>query len=145
MRRVLLPLSALLLLTAQPAAAGTIYKYVDQEGNVTYTNVPLRGAQAIVLPPSKSSRSTPPSPAPRASDAEAMVSPELQKQRDGERRRILETELANEQRAMADAQRALADAEARRLPPPEQQKRRDELKDRERNVAALQRELAQAK
>ncbi|XLM23173.1 DUF4124 domain-containing protein, partial [Chromobacterium piscinae] len=28
-----------------------MYKYVDAQGNVTYTNVPLRGAQPITLNP----------------------------------------------------------------------------------------------
>ncbi|UGA40622.1 DUF4124 domain-containing protein [Chromobacterium haemolyticum] len=39
----------MLLLSA--SAQATVYKYVDKDGNVTFTNVPIRGAQAIRLNP----------------------------------------------------------------------------------------------
>ncbi|MBF7728776.1 peptidoglycan DD-metalloendopeptidase family protein [Pseudomonas sp. N040] len=39
----------LLLLVAGPAAALTVYKHVDPQGNVTYTDQPLPGAQVFVF------------------------------------------------------------------------------------------------
>ena len=39
-------LSALMLVTALPASAGTIYRYTDPDGTIVYTNVPPTGTKA---------------------------------------------------------------------------------------------------
>ena len=65
-----------------------------------------------------------------------------QRNRDEGRRRILQTELDNEQKALAEARAALA--EAKRKPgsaPALLQRLQDAVTDRERNISALNQEL----
>ncbi|SCK17327.1 DUF4124 domain-containing protein [Vogesella sp. LIG4] len=140
-------LSALLLAAlCGPAAADTIYKYVDADGHVTFTNVPRPGAKVLMLSPNGSSSR------PRKKNASAgtssdnagipAIDPGTQKQRDVGRRRILENELANERKALAQARTALQDAQQKTGTRPEQLQRfRDEVTDRERNIDALNKEL----
>ncbi|TCP10985.1 uncharacterized protein DUF4124 [Crenobacter luteus] len=166
MKALPLVLAALLSGTVQAA----VYKHVDADGRVTYTNVPIRGSQRLELAPLSSYRpgGVAPSPAaaPRAKDdggaaarpAPApsgggfpQVSADTQKQRDAGRRKILEDELANETRALAEARKALADGEAVRLGNEKNyqkyldrvQKLKDAVTDREKNVAAIRKELGQ--
>ncbi|MGC0151802.1 DUF4124 domain-containing protein [Chromobacterium vaccinii] len=146
-------LALCLLLACCAAQADTIYKYVDANGNVTYTNVPLRGAQPIKLNPLSSypSRKNGSAPAkPAASGGYPNVDAGTQKQRDGGRKKILEQELANEAKALDAAKQALADGKAVRLGNEARnyqkyldrvQKLQDEVTDREKNVDALKREL----
>ncbi|UTH72498.1 DUF4124 domain-containing protein [Chromobacterium sp. IIBBL 290-4] len=148
-------LAFLILFCCGLAQAATIYKYVDANGNVTYTNVPIRGAQPITLNPISSypGRKAGSSVGkPAASGSYPSVDADTQKQRDNGRRKILETELANEQKALAAAQKALADGKATRLGDEARnyqkyldrvKKLQDEVTDREKNVAALKDELGQ--
>lgn len=136
-----------LLLLAVAPAYGEIYKYVDEEGRVTYTNIPKRGAKRLNLDPgpAKSQRgNTGPVNFPR-------VDQQTQKKRDDTRKAILEDELASEQKALTDAQRALREGEATRQGDeatnyPKYLDRIKRLKDNvalhERNVEALKKELA---
>jgi len=149
-------LLALTALLATCAYAAPVYKYVDQDGNVTYTNVPVPGAQQIKLPPLKSDSPRPALARPQrnASGSSAsgavQVNPATQKQRDAGRRQILEQELANERKALADARQALTDGQAVRNGNERNyakyqeriQKLQDAVTDREKNIAALQQELA---
>jgi multidrug resistance efflux pump len=145
----------LLSLISLPCSAATIYKYVDQDGHVTYSNIPVRGAKAlnINVPAATGSQSTARTPA-RGSNINQTsgfptVAPETQRQRDGGRRQILQSELSNEQSALDSARRSLSNSEASLRQGPrttnEQNSRitalRETIKDRERNVQALQREL----
>jgi hypothetical protein len=74
------------------------------------------------------------------------VDSETQKQRDQGRRRILETELAGEEKLLADARRALAEGEIAgggdRAHPDRLRKLRETVGLHEQNVVALKRELA---
>ena len=83
-----------------PIAHADIYKLVDSDGKVTYSNVPLKGAKKLNLDPI----STISAPKPKASAATPpgfpRVDGETQKQRDGTRRSILEQELAAEQKLL---------------------------------------------
>src|SRR5262245_28624183 len=105
-------LLCILPLLAATAAAETC-KYVDKEGRVTYSNVPIKGARKV------SCFQTPQAPAasPAASGEKAAapgqprVDNNTQRARDDERRRILESELAAEQEQLAQAQQALAEQE----------------------------------
>ncbi|TIC79735.1 DUF4124 domain-containing protein [Crenobacter intestini] len=148
-RVILKSLTALLLgVACAHAAATTIYKFVDQDGHVTYSNIPVRGAQKIDVrvtgsqggPAAHTPRASSRAPAPAPGNFPS-VSASTQQQRDSGRRQILQTELANEQQALDAARRALLDAEAKRQP--DQGKLRAQVQDRERNVAALQKELGQ--
>lgn len=155
-------LSLCLLLLLSASAQATVYKYVDKDGNVTFTNVPIRGAQPIRLNPlssypsqhknsGNSSGGGGAAPA-KPSSSFPSVDPGTQKQRDSGRRKILEQELANEQKALADAQKALTDGKATRNGDETRnyqkyldrvQKLQDEVTDRQKNVEALRRELGQ--
>jgi hypothetical protein len=144
-----------LALAALPACAD-IYKSVDSDGRVTFSNIPMKGATRVYTDPipmgNKSSRGkssggskvTAPSPAdfPRVDAA-------TQKSRDTNRRQILTDELATEQQALTDARKALADAQSSteaQTNPQKYQERVARLRDNatlhEKNVAALQQEMA---
>lgn len=152
---MLRPLLASLLLysAATAASAATIYKHVDKDGHVTFTNVPMRGARAVLVTPAADEAASPPTPRaskPRPASAAApahipSVDSGTQRQRDAGRRRILQTELDNEQRALGEARQSLQDAGKKAGATPAQlQRLRDAVTDRERNIAALKQELGNA-
>lgn len=135
------------LLTAN---ASTIYRYVDRDGHVTFTNLPLPGAQAIMVTPANTDGSTGSTPTPRQSKPRSpaasinvpAIDAGTQRNRDEGRRRILQTELDNEQKALAEARQALAEARRKPgTPAPQLQRLQDAVTDRERNVGALNQEL----
>lgn len=103
-------LIALLMVTI-PAAAG-IYKVVDENGRVTYTNAPAKSAQKLNLNLSeprivaKAAMVT----TPVAMGSFPKVSITQQKKRDVKRRQILESELATETRLLAETHHALNEA-----------------------------------
>ena len=111
-------------------AQTTIYKHVDESGRVTYTNRPMKGATVIDLEPlgilpglattGLAEKSTGKAPERLAvKPAVATVSPralptriasidrETQRGRDDVRRRILEDELAQEEKSVAEVRKAL--------------------------------------
>jgi len=142
-------LSAMLALAAFPAAA-EIYKFVDENGRVTYTNIPKKGATRLDIggDAGPRNRANPgPSNFPR-------VDSQTQKKRDDMRRQILEDELASEQKALAEAQKALKDGEGARLPDEANnyqkyldrvKKLRDSVALHEKNIAALKKELGDSR
>lgn len=95
-----------------PAVADAeIYKYVDESGRVTYTNIPKRGSKKLDLDPistAKTRNNTGPTNFPR-------VDVQTQKKRDETRKSILQEELAAEEKLLADAQAALKEGEVRRV------------------------------
>ena len=100
-----------------PAAWADMWKCTDKDGNVRYTNVKIeaKGCQVVVLDPlntvsrpTNSKGNTGPATFPSVSNAE-------QKARDGDRRKILDTELANEERLLGEARRKLKEQEELRL------------------------------
>jgi hypothetical protein len=147
----------LCLILAAPVQAD-IYKYVDENGQVTFTDVYKKGAQRIVLPGA-------PAPLPpaaarrpvRASSASPANFPRIdagtQKRRDDVRRQVLQDEIAGERRNADEARRQLALGE--RLQPGERAtdasyinrvtRLRARAQQHEQNVASIQRELANLK
>lgn len=112
------PIRMLLLcavFTASSSAYAEIYKRVDKDGHVTYSSEPIRGAQKLKLEP------LPSVPAPKAAarernrESEESAFPRVdkatQQRRDDKRLRILEDELATEQKALEDARTQLKVAE----------------------------------
>lgn len=147
----------LCLILAAPAQAD-IYKYVDESGRVTFTDVYKKGAKRIDLPgaptplpardkaPRRASSNPSPANFPR-------IDASTQKRRDDIRYQVLTDEIAGERRSAEEARRQLALGE--RLQPGERatdetylsriKKLKTALRQHEENVIAIQRELANLK
>jgi hypothetical protein len=150
--------SFLLCLTLAAPAQAEIYKYVDESGQVTFTDVYKKGAKRIDLPGA-------PSPLPAGAKAPRRASynpspadfPRIdagtQKRRDDIRRQVLQEEINGERKNADEARRQLALGE--RLQPGERagdatyvnrvNKLRATIQQHEQNVASIQRELANLK
>jgi len=145
----------------QGPALAEICVYVDSEGHVTYTNVteaPPRGAKKL-----RCFREPTPAPQPQSDQAVrptqrpdsdvSKVDERTQKRRDEDRRRILEEELAAEQRQLEDARKELKDQEETRYGDERNYQRyldrvqpyRDKVANHERNIEALRQELSNMK
>ncbi|HTY04409.1 MAG TPA: DUF4124 domain-containing protein [Rhodocyclaceae bacterium] len=134
------------------AHADTLFKCSDSAGHTTYTNQKAGNKNCTVLSQDKPiSTFAPPKARPNTPTPEGFprVSSEAQKSRDGDRRRILEEELGNEQRQLDDARRALAEQESIREGGEKNYERvlerlkpfQDNVQLHERNIDALQREI----
>ena len=108
---------ALPLLAAAPADAQDIYKCADADGRVTYSNVPTRSCRKLVLDPVNLAPA-PKAPANKTATPGSFpkVDEQTQKSRDGDRRRILENELAAEEKNAEQAKKDLSEQEAIVLP-----------------------------
>lgn len=141
-------LALLIALAVLPATAQTIYKCSDANGGTVFSNTRLeKNCKALVSGPD----STLPAPKARPAGAAANPSPagfpkvqdDTQKARDSDRHHILEQELANEQRALEQSKKDLAEQERSagdnrdRLAP-----YKDSVAQHERNIQAIQKELA---
>ena len=129
--------------------ADTLYKCTDAEGHATYTNT-KGGKHCIVLSREQpvSSFSTPRAKPNTATPADfPKVAASEQKARDGDRRVILDQELASEQKNLDEAKKTLAQHEASSAGKgPEQIKPyRDTVQLHERNIEALRKEIANLK
>lgn len=91
--------------TAPVVKANTeIYKHVDNDGRITFSNKPIRGAKRL-----QPASASPKFKAGTAQDKNfPKVSNHTQKKRDTKRRQLLENELKNESRLLADAKQVLA-------------------------------------
>ena len=141
--KILLP--AILVIVSSTSAANTLYKCTEESGAVLYTNQKTSKKNCTVLSHQA------PAPAPGNNGAKARpaatptpgdfprVSGNEQKARDGDRRAILDKELANELQNAEKAKKALLDAGSQ--PPDKLQPLRDTVALHERNVESLKREL----
>lgn len=140
------PLLLVLPLLLSPAAmANTLYKCTDDSGVVLYTNQKAPKKNCVVL----SQQAPAASPGgngtrPRAAATPTpgdfpRVSGNEQKARDGDRRAILDKELATEMQNTEKARKALADAGNQ--PVDKLQPLRDTVALHERNVESLKKEL----
>lgn len=140
------------------AHADTLYKCSDEAGHTTYTNQKSSAKNCAVLLQDKPvSTFSAPQVKPRQSaptpEGFPKVSPDAQKSRDGDRRAILEQELAAERRNLEEAKRVLAEQESIREGGERNYQRvLDRLKPyqenvqlHERNIEALQREIGNLK
>lgn len=125
-----------------------IYKFIDDQGNVTYTNIPRPGAKKLELDPPPSAPTLPkaatPPTRPRVSSPSPAyfpkVDPGTQRRRDDMRRQLLMQELASEQRNLEAARRALA--EASRQPGANLNRLADSVRLHEKNIEMLNKELS---
>ena len=144
-------------------AQGSVYKCVDDQGRVEFTDSARRGCKALDLPgyaPPPPPRASAPIPAvrPMSPGPAAAVSPASfprvdtaqQRARDDDRREILNDELRIEQKKLADLRRDFNKGEPERQGNERNyakyQERvasmRDEIGRTERNIEALQREIS---
>jgi hypothetical protein len=144
-------LALLLALVPFAVSAQTIYKCTDANGSTTYSSSRLeKNCKVISSGPENSL------PAPKAKPAGAVANPspsgfprvgeDAQKARDGDRRHILEQELAGEQRSLEQAKKELAEQETARGGPTDRTAPyRDRVGQHERNIQAIQKELGNLK
>lgn len=139
---------AVALLLAWTPALAEIYKHVDEDGRITYSNIPSKGAQKLNLEPLTNIPGYKP-PAGGLGNF-PKVDAETQKNRDGKRRQLLESELEQEKKQLEDARTALTEGEATRLGDERHnyqkyldrvQRLKDAITEHEKNVDALQQEL----
>lgn len=148
-------LATLLAATAVPLAHADIYKCVDANGRVTYTNDRSlgRGCKELAQDLPVSSIPAPRAPAAKPSSTPSSfprVSPEDQRARDDARRQVLDKELADEEKALTEAKAALAEQEAVRLGNERNYQKvldrlqpfKDKVEQHQRNIDALKREIA---
>lgn len=114
--------SSLLLLGIAGQARADIWECIDSSGNKRFTNVKAEaaGCKPMNLPPVSSVPAPKPvakgdAKPPAAAGNFPKVDAPTQQQRDGDRRKILEQELVNEQKLLDQAKKDLAEQEATRL------------------------------
>ncbi len=152
-RLLFLPLAA----CAISAQADTLYKCQGQGGQTTYTNQKANSKGCVILSQDKPvsmfssaplpSKARPSTPTP---ETFPKVAPDTQKSRDTDRRRILEDELATEQKNLDAAKAALTEQEGIRDGGEHNYQRvldrlkpyQDKVQLHERNIEALQKEIA---
>ncbi|OGA50571.1 MAG: hypothetical protein A3G24_18975 [Betaproteobacteria bacterium RIFCSPLOWO2_12_FULL_62_13] len=146
--------SFLVLALCAFAAHAQIYECVEPNGIKRFTNIQseAKGCKLLDIGPIN----TVPAPKPQAKKSAPgpvnfpKVDPQTQRQRDADRRRILEQELANEQKLLDQAQKELAGQESIRLGSERNYQRvldrlepyKKKVKLHEDNVTNLKKELA---
>jgi len=137
-----------MLMLAGAHAWAEIYKKVDEDGRVTYSNVPSKGAQKLNLEPLNTVPAS--KPKSQSPDNFPRVDSDTQKGRDYKRRQILENELVQEMNQLEEAKKALAEGQDTRLGSERNyqryldrvQKLKDTVAVHEKNIDALREEIA---
>lgn len=149
-------------LAAYASAHAEIYECVDENGNKRFTNIAAeaKGCKVLNVGPIAPATSAPAAaaPAPKAKAAPRIATPSsfprvdraLQRERDNDRRRILEHELSNEEKLLAQARKELAEQESIRLGSERNYQRvldrlepyQQKVRRHESNVASLRREIS---
>jgi hypothetical protein len=139
---------AIAILPSAPCAAQQICLWEDPQGNKTYASVVVKDARKVrcfdqYAPPARPT--TPATTGPQRRTAEEANFPRVdsgtQKRRDDERRRILETELAEERAALEKAKLSLARAEGLGGEG-RSSDAREVVSNHERNITAIEKEIA---
>jgi hypothetical protein len=141
-------------------AQAEIYKRVDEDGHVTYSSTPIKGAKKIHLEPLPTMSPPPKSSSNSEKEKFPRVNSETQSKRDDTRRKILEDELATEQQALEEARVKLKEGQEnpevyknssgqtfRNVPKYEEKVKalEEEVTLHEKNVEALKTELSNLK
>lgn len=152
--------AAWLFLVVTPVRADTMYQCVDETGHKSFSNIkstgkgnkctPMDLGEPVAVPAARAATKTPtPATFPKVDD-------NAQKSRDNDRRRILDSELGAEQKNLEQAKKDLAEQEGVVLPNERMQggaisggkvlERVQPYKDKvalhERNIEAIQKEIA---
>lgn len=153
----------LMALAMSNFAHAEIYKRVDKDGRVTYSSSPAKGAEKLQLEPlpTMKAQSVPPRQRTRTTSEDfPRVDSETQSRRDDTRRKILEDELATEERALLEARTKLKDAQDspevfkgangqtyRNMAKYEEKVNaaEDDLKSHEKNIQSLKNEISRLK
>lgn len=140
----------LLALMLSCVAMADIYKHVDAEGRITYSNVPMKGAKRVDMSGIPGSGTAIPAPRSGGGGTRASANPSpadfpkvdnaTQRSRDMNRRQLLEDEMASEQRLLSQAR-----AEMAKAPPDRAAKLRDDVTHSEKNIEMLQKEINRIK
>ncbi|WP_301101239.1 DUF4124 domain-containing protein [Propionivibrio sp.] len=156
---------ALFFLAAMPVQADVMYQCVDESGHKSFSNIKSSAKGAKCTAMDLGTPAAVPAPAPRAAVKPSTpatfpkVDDTTQKARDTDRRRILDSELAAEQRNLEEARKELAEQEATVLPNERMQNKggggisggkidervqpyRDKVALHERNIEAIQKEIS---
>ena len=88
-------------------ANAEIYKRVDDEGHVTYSSAPIKGGKKLHLEPLPIMSSQPSERNNKNGNSDFRINSDTQSRRDNTRRKILEDELATEQKALEEARNKL--------------------------------------
>jgi len=141
-------------LSAVSAFADTC-KYVDKDGRVIYSNAPVKNARKLTCfqepapPPAEPSKARASAPS-TGETSDKRIEPAVQRKRDEDRRKILEEELAREQKALEEARKVLTDQQAQRAGEERNYARvqerikpfLDAVTMHEKNISSIQQELA---
>lgn len=119
----LLTLAVLLSITLSFSAHAEIYKRVDADGRVTYSNIKTKGATRLEFDPDannivnerpkKSESSSSGNKRTATPEGFPKVDKQTQNQRDTKRQEILQNELDSEKAALEEAKKAYAEGEAK--------------------------------
>lgn len=134
-------------------ALAEIYKAVDANGHVTYSNAPLKGGRKIISSQHGQDQRSANKSGGAARNASTpssfpRIDSETQKTRDNTRQKILQNELESEEKLMIEARKALKDAENAPTDPKyaaKVQSAKDQIKVHEKNIEALTTELSKIK
>ena len=149
----------LALLLAGSVQAETIYRYLDDRGGVTYTNIPSalprKGVEKINVPiPPPGDVKLPPAPGVKVKPVTPLNFPKVdsqtQRKRDLSRKQILDDELKAEEQSLDAAKKALGEAEAVKLGTDKNHQKyierleglKDQVSLHEKNVDALRKEIS---
>jgi Domain of unknown function (DUF4124) len=155
MKRNFLIATGVLLLA--PPALADIWECTDQNGNKRFTNIKSEAKGCRLMEVKVPINTVPggrsPAKATESPKNFPKVDGDTQRGRDAERRRILEQELANEQKMLDQARKDLAEQESQRLGSERNYQRvldrlepyKKKVKLHEDNIANLRRELASAR
>jgi hypothetical protein len=139
----------LLLLALPHLALAEIYKFVDENGLVTYTNMPRPGTKPqLIIPDLSKTGVAPTSPDKKAKSSGRIATPSYfpkvdtgtQSKRDDMRRQLLVEELRSEERNLAASRNELA-AGSRR-PGSDLGKLTEAVRMHEKNIQMLNKELS---
>lgn len=144
MNKPILLIITFILSLGTPSFAQTdssIYKHVDADGSITFTNRPVKGAQKTEFKTSSSGTrvaiAITPSHVPSVSTGK-------QQKRDVTRRQILENELADEMKLSSDTRKFITlvgSAQETERQKERMERLQSKLQRHERNITSLKREL----